>query len=103
MAYSVAIATTDRNGAPGGSLRIVSAVFTGNSSYATGGDALTAADFGLSRLDFIVLGGNATGTRWYAWNAATGKLMSFVSSTGAQTANAADVSADKVAILAYGV
>lgn len=103
MAYSVAIATTDRNGAVDGALRSVSAVLTGESSYSTGGTALLASDFGLTRLDYVIAGGTAAGTRWYAWNAATGKLLAFTSSTGAQVANTTDVSADKVSVVAVGI
>lgn len=64
------------------SSRVVRLVrLTGPASYATGGEALAAANFGLSRLEGLILSGPATnattGIKFAAYNYTTGKLMWF--------------------------
>jgi len=68
-------------------------VFRGNlGTYATGGVAIAPADVGLRViLAVIPMGGNDL-TRRYAFDPVNSKIMSMVTSTGAETANATDLS-----------
>lgn len=69
--------------------------WTGPSSYATGGESCPPSTFGLGT---VVRGPNGvatngTDTRLVVWNPSTQKLMWFVPNTGAEVANAVDLSA----------
>ena len=72
----------------------------GDASYATGGSVPAAGSFGPNmRFDGIAvnISGNVTNT--YQWHNDTQKLMAFVTATGAQVANAVDLSADEILLL----
>lgn len=79
--------------------RMVIATVTFDSSYPTGGEALSANDLGLASLDFV----SATTDGNYAvtWDKAAGKLKAYVAA-GTQVPNATDLSAIAVRILAIG-
>lgn len=79
---------------------------TGETSYATGGSAITAAQLGVKSILAInpmpVYGTalSATG-RKYVWNRSTGMLMAQVIGTGAQEAALAACQTDKVVCRVY--
>ncbi len=65
-----------------------------DSSYPTGGEAITAASFGMHTIKAVsVTGGVDTEDRVVQWDQANSKLEVIVMSTGAQAANASDQSA----------
>lgn len=47
---------------------------TGPASYATGGEAFTAATVGLSRLDYLIISGMSEGGYGVAWDPSAGKI-----------------------------
>lgn len=51
--------------------------YTGPASYSTGGDAVTAADFGLSRLDYLVISAVSEGGYGFAYDPSAGKIKAF--------------------------
>lgn len=74
-----------------------------DTSYPTGGTAITAAQLGLTTLTTIVASpATATGTWTLSWNQATGKLMAFVYTTGVEVANTVAMNAQFAVIAAYG-
>lgn len=103
MAASVSITTGPE--VPG-NRKMVSGVITLDNSYATGGEAVTLAQLGLSRLDFLCLtagigylptwDGSTTAPKVlvYRQTAATGAFAEVPSTT--------DMSATTVRFLAYG-
>lgn len=116
MALSVAYAASkDLAGSLGYKFRLRKVTF--DSSYTTGGLALTAADFGLTRLHSVIPCGPAiksdvTAAYAVAWNAATGKLAAYnqtdpAAAGGAaiplpEVANAVNLSAYSVHVVAIG-
>jgi len=81
---------------------VASAVVTFDAAYPAGGEAVTAADFGLSNLDTIVVVGTRAVHTWHVWfNPATSKLVVSVSATGVE-AGAVDLSTLVVDVLVYG-
>lgn len=69
--------------------------YTGPASYVTGGDSFVAGDANLGRILKwgATLARNAGGTIYLLWYDATNaKVLWFVPSTGAQVANATDLS-----------
>lgn len=89
-------------GVPGG-LTCKLFTVTLDTSYPTGGTAITAAQLGLSTLTTIVpnSASTATGTWFLGWNQATSKLMAFTA-TATETANTTNMSAQFCVIAAYG-
>lgn len=78
----MAVAFTQTKRSVYGTDRVVygSLVFSGN--YATGGEAVTPATFGLTRLDLLIFDGIAVSTDLTAglglkYNAATGKIAAY--------------------------
>lgn len=67
-----------------GNLRVRRVTYTGPASYASNGDPLTAADFGLSELVAVLpigdFGGNVP-----VWDGANGKLKFYRTGTSANT------------------
>lgn len=77
---------------------LVEVSFTLSASYATGGEPFAAATgFGLNsrELEAIIILNPYDGTRFYQWDGSktSPKIIGFVMSTGAEVANAADLSA----------
>ena len=89
-----------------GNRRTVVGTYTGPASYATNGDAVSADDLGLSNIRVLTLGvaGDAANItpRLLRWNAAQTKIMWFVPDTGAEVANATDLSAFTATLYAEG-
>lgn len=76
---------------------------TFDSSYPTGGEPLTAADLGLTKVDFAIATLKTAGTGsvtqvWY--DIANSKLMAFAAA--AQIANTTDLSAVTAQVVAFG-
>jgi hypothetical protein len=87
-----------------GDKRAVSVVTTFDNSYPTGGEVITAADFGLSYIENIQCS-NASNTavdRVVTWDRTNSKLFVTVMSTGAEAANASDQSATSANLLVIG-
>lgn len=74
---------------------------TFDDSYPTGGEAFTAADLGLTFLDHLVITDKG-GAAVVAWISSTGKLKAYVRTTGVEVANAVDLSALVISVLAIG-
>lgn len=109
----MAAAFTESKRSVYGTDRVVrgSIVFSGN--YATGGEAVTAATFGLTRLDLLMFDGVAVSTdvataTAVKYNSATGKIVHFESGGAINAALAEKTNAEayptgsNVAVLAIG-
>lgn len=84
--------------------------YTGPASYVTGGDAVTAADFGLSRLDYLVVAGVGEGGYGFAYDPSAAKIMAFYGDNDAladgafaQVATDVDLSGSSVDVIAVGL
>jgi hypothetical protein len=90
-----------------GSEKVVRGTFTFDSVYPTGGEAVTAATFGLSSLSWLALD-NATDvvTKVARWDRANSKIMLFIDDavTGipAQAANGSDQALVDLNVMAFG-
>ena len=77
-----------------------------DNSYPTGGEAITAANFGLSRIDAVVVGSNSGAGVDAVWDAANSKLKLFdedgTSGISAEFASTGDASANTATILVFG-
>lgn len=71
-----------------------------DSSYPTGGEALTVAQLGLSTLDAVWAPNN--GAHSFQYDAANSKLLAYTNSDGAQVANTTDLSA-LTAVTVYAI
>lgn len=67
--------------------------YTGPASYATGGDAVTAGDFKLSRVDFIVFDNVGEAGHTFAYDPSANKIMAFWVDTTVDGAPLAEVTA----------
>ena len=89
-----------------GNRRIVTGVYTGPVLYATGGDSVAAADLGLSDIRSLDIGlaADAAGAnpRLVRPNAAGTKLLWYVPNTGAEVANATNLSTFTATLQAEG-
>lgn len=90
--------TITRNGQDvdvSGMHRTFTAIYTGPASYVTGGDPFVAADVKLGTLQHVDFGiaTNGSATRLLTYDRTNGKVMWWVPSTGAEVANAQDMSA----------
>lgn len=84
-----------------GSRRAVNAVVTFDTSYPSGGYALTAAQFGLVQLDFVQANMDQSGTYFGVWVTSTSKLQLF---TASATENVtADIHTKSMVVTAYGL
>lgn len=78
----MAIAFTQIKRSVYGTDRVVYGTLVFSSNYATGGEAVTAATFGLTRLDMLICDGVAVSTdvatsNPVKYNAATGKIVQY--------------------------
>lgn len=80
--------------------RIVVTTVTFDSSYVTGGEPFTAADLGMGRIDF--LSATTDGNFAVVWDKANSKLKAFTNA-GVEVANATNLSAIAVRIMAIGI
>lgn len=103
MAASVSITTGPE--VPG-NRKMVSGVITLDSSYATGGEAVTLAQLGLSRLDFLCLTAGIGYLPTWDGSTTAPKVLVYrqTAATGAfaEVPNTTDMSATTVRFLAYG-
>lgn len=106
MAVSVAALHSDRPTEVEGSRRVAHAKVTFDNSYPTGGEAVTAAMFGLVRLDFVRVLGTSEDGRIVRYIPSSAKLQVFQQGAAAgpftEVANATDLSADHVYVTAVG-
>lgn len=71
------------------------ATYTGPASYVTAGDAVAAADFGLSRLDYLTLSGGTESGYVVAHDPSAGKIKWFIADYSTSTdATLIEVSTD---------
>jgi len=82
--------------------------YTPEASYTTGGEAVTAADFALSRLDHLIIASGGEGGFVFAFDQSASKIMAFW--TGAavegvlqQVDAATDVSGSPIDVIAIGL
>lgn len=84
-----------------GDRKVVLSTVTFDDSYPTGGEAVTAALFGLGLLTTVIpISDN--GTNPVAWDGTNSKLLAYVRTTGVEVANAVDLSASVTHLLAIG-
>lgn len=77
--------------------------FKGNlGTYATGGVAIAPSDVGFTRIHAVVCIGSADATRRYIYDSVAGTVVSYVTSTGAETANGTNLSAVPLEFIVYG-
>lgn len=79
----------------------VECTIQGDSSYVTGGYAVTPAQFGLTKITGIVAEG-ASGNVIASYNGPAGKVLFIAQATGAEVANASDRSAAFLPVIVYG-
>jgi hypothetical protein len=101
---AVSVSLDQRPKAVGDEMR-VRATVTMDSSYATGGESLTAKELGLRYVNFAIptvsaVGGTVNVAQAY-YDKSTEKLKLF-DETPAEVANAADVSGIKIQVVAFG-
>ncbi len=89
-----------------GNRRGADGIYTGPASYATGGDPISASDFGLSDLRFVAvataLDVNNSNLRIVALNRAANKLIWIVPNTNAEVANGTNLSGYTTTIFVMG-
>lgn len=86
-----------------GDKRVVLGTVTFDSSYPTGGEAVSASTFGLVSIDAVVVLGTRGVVTWSPWyNPATGKLVAQVTADGTQVANTTDLSTLVADVLVIG-
>jgi hypothetical protein len=104
MALSFANATKDLRPAHViGDLKVKFVKVTFDSSYPTGGEAITAADFGLNVIVFVAVNAAANATKVVYWDEANSKLLiSTDAGTPAEAANASDQSTVTVQLAVFG-
>lgn len=78
----MAVAFTQIKRSVFGTDRVVTGTLVFSGNYATGGEAVTAATFGLTRLDMLIFDGIAVATDLATanpvkWNSATGKIAQY--------------------------
>jgi hypothetical protein len=86
------------------------ATYTGPASYVTGGDAVTAADFKLSRLDHLIIAAVSEGGYGWAWDPSADKIKAMFGDYDAvadgaliEVATDTDLSAEIVDVIAIGL
>lgn len=96
----MAVATADVSRSIIRNKRFVVATVTFDNSYPTGGEPLAASALGLASIDFLSLSGTNANT--FVWDRANNKIKAFVRTTGAEVANATDLSAVVLDVFAVG-
>ena len=74
--------------------KLVFGTWTGPASYVTGGDAVTAATFGLSRLDHLIISAVSEGGYGFAWDPSAAKIKALWVDTTTDGAPMAEVATD---------
>jgi len=89
-----------------GNRKMTTATVTFDSSYATGGEAITVTDLGLVRLDYLVVDAGAGYLAQWDGSLTSPKILLYrqTAATGAlvQVPSTTDVSAISVKVLAFG-
>lgn len=88
-----------------GDLKVRFCTVTFDSSYPTGGEAIAASDFGMTRIIFISVNAasSASATKSVAWDQANSKLMVYTDGgTPAEASDASDQSALTVQLAVFG-
>jgi hypothetical protein len=89
-----------------GDFKFTVTTVVGDSSYPTGGTALTAAQLGLTQVAFAIctVTGSASNNAAVAasYNTSTGKLQMWSGTTLAETASTTNVSGLTVTVIAFG-
>lgn len=75
---------------------------TFDNSYPTGGEAIAASDFNLSRIDMVLVGQPVGSTRIVTWDDANSKLKVYTA-LSTEATNASDQSAIKVPVIVIGI
>ena len=104
----MAITVTERERFVAGDRTFVAATVTFDSSYPTGGEAITPANFGLfSHIDWVLTNKPDVATKEVWWDRANSKLMILaedaVSGIEAQAGNTSDQSAVDVEVFVIGI
>lgn len=108
MALTLARTANNPNTVPrnGGAIRFIPLQITFDSSYPTGGEAVTAAQLGLRGIYYVVPSVDTTGTYILTYNHTAGttggKFFVIVSATGAEVANEVDLAAIIFNVLVLG-
>lgn len=76
--------------------------FTPSTSYPTGGEPITPASLGFTTIDFVQVSPKTVLANLTSWDYTNNKLIFTVASTGAQVANAVDLSTFPVRLLVWG-
>lgn len=97
---SVAVATADVSRSIIRNKRFVVSTITFDNSYPTGGEPLAPSALGLASVDFLSV--SSTNANTFAWDRANNKIKAFVRTTGAEVANATDLSTVVVDVFAIG-
>lgn len=84
--------------------------YTGPASYVTGGDAIAASDFALSRLDHLVISGGTESGYVLAYDPSAGKIKWFIADYSTTTdaplieaASDTDLDAEVCDVIAIGL
>ena len=81
--------------------------YTGPASYVTAGDAIAAADFALSRLDYLVISGGSEEGYVFSYDPSAGKILAFEAGADAaaldEVATDTDLSGSSVDVIAVGL
>jgi hypothetical protein len=85
-----------------GAKKLIVAEITGDAAYATGGSAISADLFGLTKIDSFVPLSTSSLTVEAKWDQANSKLKLATTSTGAEVGNGSDQSAVKIYALVIG-
>lgn len=83
-----------------GGLKSWSGVITFDNSYPTGGEAITAANFGMSSISSVIIVPTG-GTRLFAWDKANSKILVYTA-LSTEAANASDQSSVSIQVLVLG-
>lgn len=98
----MAVITTSLTAASLGDQSAFYGTFTFDDSYPTGGEAITAATFGLTFLNFLIIQDKGGSAVLAAWDQTNSKIKAYVRTTGVEVANAVDLSATTVGVFAIG-
>jgi hypothetical protein len=104
MALSIAKVAGAADNVPvnGGAVQVVQSRVTFDSSYPTGGEAVTAANFGLNRILYVLSGVNTAGNRLVVWDDTNSKLKLYTA-LGTEAADTSDQSTIVAVVTVIGI
>jgi hypothetical protein len=103
MALAFTNADPDGRTDVAGSRRRWSGKVAFDSSYPTGGEAVTASNFGLNRLDVLHIAGATALGNLAVWDGTNSKIKVFCPVTGVEAADTLSLATDSVTVTAWGV